>query len=371
MIYLDYAASSPLFPEVLDTVTRISCNCFGNPGALHGAGADARRILRESRKQLAQILAVRPEEIFFTSGATEANNWAVKAGCLRPGKRHIVCGAAEHSSVLEAVKAMERSGFSVTWLKPDAQGRISPEAAVAAMTPATALLCVQAVNNETGVIQNVEGLAAAARRVGALYLCDGVQSFGHTRQNLHKADLITLSAHKLGGPRGVGCLVIRQPHNLPPMIHGGGQEFGLRSGTENVPGIAGFALAAQLSARLLDQEIPQLQKLTDRLRQGIREIAPEAEFAGDKADRHPGIFSCRIPGITGEEMVIRLAEAGICASPGSACGAGNSAPSHVLLAMGYAPKEAAEFFRLSPGRHTTPEEIEQTLTVIRQIARHP
>lgn len=371
MIYLDYAASSPPFPDVLDTMIRNSGNCFGNPGALHQAGADARRILRESRKQLGQILSVRPEEIFFTSGATEANNWAVKAGCLRPGKRHIVCGATEHSSVLEAVKAMERNGFSVTWLKPDTQGRISPQSAAAVMTPATAMLCVQAVNNETGVMQDVDGLAAAARSAGALYLCDGVQSFGHTRQELHKADLITLSAHKLGGPRGVGCLVIRHPHNLPPLIHGGGQEFGLRSGTENVPGIAGFALAAQLSARQLSQEIPRLQQLTDRLRQGIREIAPEAEFAGEQTDRSPGIFFCRIPGITGEEMVIRLAEAGICASPGSACAAGNSAPSHVLLAMGYTPIEASEFFRLSPGRNTTRSEIEQTLTVIRQITHHP
>lgn len=371
MIYLDYAASSPLFPDVLDSVIRNSRNCFGNPGALHRAGADARQILQNSRRTLAQILSVRPEEIIFTSGATEANNWAVKAGCLRPGKRHIVCAATEHPSVLEAVKAMARSGFSVTWLKPDAQGRISPEDAAAAMTSATALLCVQAVNNETGVMQDVAGLAAAARKAGALYLCDSVQSFGHTRQELHKADLITLSAHKLGGPRGVGCLVIRQPHHLPPLIHGGGQEFNLRSGTENIPGIAGFALAAQISARQLDKELPRLQQLTDRLRQGIQEIVPEAEFAGDEAVRHPGIFFCRIPGITGEEMVIRLAEEGICASPGSACGAGNSAPSHVLLAMGYPAKEALEFFRLSPGWNTTPAEIEQVLTVIRQITQHP
>lgn len=371
MIYLDYAASSPLFPDVLDTIIWNSRNCFGNPGALHRAGADARQILQKSRKALAQILSVRPEEIFFTSGATEANNWAVKAGCLRPGKRHIVCSATEHSSVLEAVKTMERSGFSVTWLKPDAQGRISPEAAAAAMTSATALLCVHAVNNETGMMQDVAGHAAAARKAGALYLCDGVQSFGHTRQELHKADLITLSAHKLGGPRGVGCLVIRQPHHLSPMIHGGGQEFGLRSGTENVPGIAGFALASQLSFQQLDNEIHRLQQLTDRLQQGIREIVPGAEFAGAQTGRRPGIFFCRIPGITGEEMVIRLAEEGICTSPGSACGAGNSAPSHVLLAMGYAPKEASEFFRLSPGWNTTAAEIEQTLTAIRQITHHP
>lgn len=371
MIYLDYAASSPPFPEVMDLMSRTALECFGNPSALHQAGADARQVLQKSRRALARLLSVRPEEIIFTSGATEANNWAVKAGCLRTGKRHIVCAATEHPSVLEAVKAMERVDFSVTWLKPDAQGRISPEDAAAAMTPATALLCVQAVNNETGVMQDVAGFAAAARKAGALYLCDGVQSFGHTRQELHRADLITLSAHKLGGPRGVGCLVIRQPHHLPPLIHGGGQEFSLRSGTENIPGIAGFALAAQISARQLDKEIHRLQQLTDRLRQGIQEIVPEAEFAGDEAVRHPGIFFCRVPGITGEEMVIRLAEEGICASPGSACGAGNSTPSHVLLAMGYPPKEASEFFRLSPGWNTTAAEIEQTLTVIRQITHHP
>lgn len=367
MIYLDYSASSPPFPEVMEEVCRVSLETFGNPGALHQAGSAARAVLQKSRKALARLLQVRPEEIFFTSGGTEANNWAVKLGVSRPERRRIVCSAAEHSSVLEAVKAMERAGCPVTWLKPDRQGRVSPEAAAAAMGPDTALLCVQAVNNETGVLQDVDALADAAHRVGAAYLCDSVQSFGHVVQNLHKADFLSLSAHKLGGPRGIGCLVIRQPHRLSPLLHGGGQEFGLRSGTENLPGIAGFALAARLSAEALPEEAARLEQLTQLLRSGLREICPGVGFAGGSAERSPGILSCRFPGISAEEMVILLDEHGICTSPGAACGAGSGKPSHVLLSMGYSPREAGEFLRFSPGRNTTEEEILETLRIISEI----
>lgn len=367
MIYLDYSASSPPFPEVAEEFCRVSLEAFGNPGALHQAGAAARSILQDSRKALARLLQVRPEEVFFTSGGTEANNWAVKLGASRPDRRHIVCSAAEHSSVLEAVKAMERTGCHVTWLLPDRQGRISPESAAAAMGADTALLCVQAVNNETGVLQDVDALAHAAHSFGAAYLCDSVQSFGHAAQDLHKADFLSLSAHKLGGPRGVGCLIIRQPYRLSPLLHGGGQEFGLRSGTENLPGIAGFALAARLSAEALPEEAPRLEQLMQLLRSGLRDLFPRVEFAGGDAVRSPGILSCRFPGISAEEMVILLDEHGICASPGAACGAGSGKPSHVLLSMGYSPREAAEFVRFSPGRNTTQEEILETLRVISEI----
>lgn len=369
MIYLDYAASSPPFSEVNETVLRTSSDIFGNPGALHGAGARARAVLQESRRQLAAALNVRPEEVFFTSGGTEANNWAVKMACAASSRRRIVCAATEHSSVLETVKAMGRAGFQITWLNPDREGRIRPEALDAVIGPDTALVCVQGVNNETGVIQDVDNLAAAAHRAGAAYLCDGVQSFGHIRQNLHKADFISVSAHKLGGPRGAGCLVIRHPHRLPPLIHGGGQEFGLRSGTENLPGIAGFALAAQLSGRQLAREELRLRQLMQQFRDGLYDLCPGVTVAGNGAERSPGILCCRFPGITGEEMVIRLDEQGICASPGAACGAGSGKPSHVLLAMGYSPRETREFLRFSPGRDTTEEDIRKTLGAIGEIIR--
>ena len=368
MIYLDYAASSPPFPQVIEKISITARDHFGNPGALHTVGAGARAILQESRRQIAQCLRVRPEEVYFTSGGTEANNWAVQAGCA-PGKTHIVCSAAEHSSVVEAVRRMQRQGCEITWLNPDPDGRISPEAAEATLRPNTALLCVQAVNNETGVLQDVDTLARMARSHNVPYFCDGVQSFGHVSQNLHKADLISISAHKLGGPRGIGCLVVRQPWRIPPMILGGGQEFGLRSGTENLPAIAGFALAAALSCQHLSQEQQRLQNLQASLEQGLRSICPHIQIAGEAAPR-TGITFCRFPGISAEEMVMRLDLKGICVSPGAACAARTSDPSHVMLSMGCSPREAAEFVRFSPGRETTAEEIRKTLSAIEDICEN-
>ena len=368
MIYLDYAASAPPFPEVLDRLCATAAECYANPGAIHRAGAAARQILQESRRTLAQLLHVRPEEVFFTSGGTESNNWAVQAGCSFTGKKHILCSAAEHSSVLEPVRRMERSGHPVTYLRPDRQGRFTPDAVLEALRPDTALLCIQAVNNETGVIQDVDALAELARAHHVRYFCDAVQSFGHTGQDLSGAGLVSLSAHKLGGPRGVGCLVLRQPLAPPPMLLGGGQESGGRSGTENLPGIAGFALAAQLSARSLPDELPRLEALRQLLEQSLVRACPEAEIAGGQAPRS-SILSCRFPGISAEEMVMRLDLKGICASPGAACAAGNGAPSHVLLSMGYTPGEASEFVRFSLGRGTTREDILRTADAVADICQ--
>lgn len=366
MIYLDYAASSPPFSQVMEKTNSVSLHCYGNPGAVHTAGDAARSVLHESRKTIASALQVRPEEVFFTSGGTEANNWAVKYGCSLPGRRHILCSAAEHQSVLASVRYMERKGYDVTYLRPDASGRILPGDVQAALRPDTALLCVQAVNNETGVIQDMEALSELARRNGTRYLCDSVQSFGHLRQNLHKADLISLSAHKLGGPRGIGCLVVRQPHRLPPLLDGGGQEFGLRSGTENLPGIAGFAEAARLSLSSLPQEQRRIRELADLLEQQLRLLEPGLQIAGESAPR-TGIVCCAFPPFSGEEMVMRLSLKGICASPGAACAARNQEPSHVLLSMGYPPAEASRFLRFSLGRNTTPQEIFETVAAVEAI----
>lgn len=368
MIYLDYAASSPPFSEVLSHVSATAAEAYGNPGSLHSAGAKARQRLQESRFILAGLLKVRPEEIFFTSGATEANNWAVSSCCTAPGKKHIVCFCAEHSSVLEPVRLFQKKGYDVTYLSPDKSGRLDPDAVESALRRDTALLCVQAVNNETGVLQDVDALAQIARKHRVPYFCDGVQSFGHLSQNLHKASLISLSAHKLGGPRGVGCLVVRQPMDASALLLGGGQEFGRRSGTENTPGIAGFALAAQLCAQNLSREQQRQEKLRLLLEQGLQQVWPGAEIAGVSSPRS-SILSCRFPGISAEEMVMRLDLAGICTSPGAACAARSSAPSHVLLSMGYSPEEAASFVRFSPGRCTTEAEILETIHAVETIQK--
>lgn len=368
MIYFDYAASSPPFPEVISRVSNVSETVFGNPGALHSAGAEARKILQESRRILAQRIGVRPEEIFFTSGGTEANNWAVRIGSALNGRKHIVCSSSEHSSVLESVRKMEKKGYCVTYLSPDHCGLLRPEAVEAALRPDTGLLCIQAINNETGVVQDVDALSRIARKHRVLYFCDAVQSFGHADQCLHRASLISISAHKLGGPRGVGCLVIRQPLAASPMILGGGQEFGCRSGTENIPGIAGFALAAELSCRELAYEQARLDTLRQLLEQQLRQACPLLEIAGGDAPRGH-ILCCRFPGISAEEMVVRLDANGICTSPGAACAARSGAPSHVLLSMGYPAKDAWEFLRFSLGRNTTEAEIRHTANIITDILR--
>jgi len=239
----------------------------------------------------------------------------------------------------------------------------------AALRADTGLLCVQAVNNETGVMQDVEALATLARRNGTRFFCDGVQSAGHCGQPLHRADFISLSAHKLGGPRGVGCLVVRYPHSLPPLIHGGGQEYGSRSGTENIPAIAAFSAAVKLSAQMEQGEAQRLRELSDTFVTRLREWIPALEVNGENAPRHPGIVNCRFPGVAGEEMVLRLDGAWICASPGAACSAGRNEPSHVLLAMGLSRQQAAEAVRFSFGRLTTREEIEEAARQLCDIYR--
>lgn len=362
MIYLDYAASAPPYPQAAEKQLQVMTDTFGNPGAIHTAGNRARRILQESRRTLARLLNVREQEIFFTSGGTEANNWAVRLGI--PGKRHIVAAATEHKSVLEPLRQLERQGYAVTYIRPDQQGRILPALVEKSITPDTGLICVHGVNNETGVLQDVDALAELAKKRGIPYFCDGVQSFGHVGQNLHKATIISLSAHKFGGPRGVGCLVVRYPSFPQPMIHGGGQEQGKRSGTENVPAAAGMATAAELAAAEPEEK---LRELRDALEKKLKEAAPVMVINGEKAPRHPGILNCRFPGITGEEMAARLDLKGICVSPGAACGAREGQPSHVLLAMGQTEQQAKEAVRFSMGRLTTMDEINTTAQAVAEI----
>lgn len=368
MIYLDYAASSVPFPEILSHACAVASEAFGNPGALHCAGTQARQILQKSRFVLAEKLNVRPEEIFFTSGGTESNNWAIRIGCSASARKHIVCSAAEHSSVLEPLRQLQKKGYSVTYLSPNRDGYLSPAAVEAALRPDTGLLCVQAVNNETGVLQDVDTLSQIARCHRIPYFCDAVQSFGHTGQHLHHADLISLSAHKLGGPRGVGCLVVRQPLVPSPMLLGGGQEFGYRSGTENIPGIAGFFLAAERACQMLPQEAPRMESLRRQLEDLLLSVCPDLEIAGKGMPR-TSILCCRFPGISAEEMVSRLDLRGICVSPGAACAARSHVPSHVLLSMGYTPAEASEFVRFSPGWKTSEAEICLSAEAIAEIIK--
>lgn len=355
MIYLDYAASAPPYAEVCALSAETAAKTYGNPSSIHPAGTAARRLLRESRQRFAAAMNVPPECVIFTSGGTEANNTVLMSVRNAP-RRSIVLAASEHHSVLNAAMQLKKLGFSVTEILPDSRGRILPEAVSAALTRDTALLCVHAVNNETGTVQDIAAMAELAHSVGALYHCDAVQSFGHLSLPLECADFVSVSAHKFGGPRGAGALIAKQGALSAPLIFGGAQEFSLRAGTENLPAIAGMALAAEMVQAELESESVRLEELSELLVSLLREKLPVELTSGD-APRASGILSLRFPDKSAEELVTRLGEAGICISAGAACTVGSSSPSHVLTAMGFSPKEARETVRISLGRLTTEDEI--------------
>lgn len=357
MIYLDYAASSPPYAEVCARVAETMETIYANPAAIHSAAAPARRILRESRRTMAELLGFRDSSVIFTSGGTEGNNTAVRGAARLTERKKLLLGAAEHSSVLQPALALRREGYAVELVKPDENGRIRPEDIAEKLTRDTALVSVQAANNETGTLQDIEGIAALAHGVGALYHCDAVQSFGHTELPLSCADLVTLSAHKFGGPRGVGVLALREGLMLPPLICGGGQELGLRSGTENIAGIAGMALAAELACGECRAEEMRLRALSELFVALLRREKPDIVLHSGNAARLAGILSLRIPGVSAEALLVKLDRRGICLSAGSACAARDPSPSHVLLSMGLSPQEAGETVRVSIGRLTTEQEL--------------
>ena len=368
IIYLDYAASAPPYEQVYPHMTAVVSEVFGNPSSLHGAGAAARKLLRQSRCRLAELLGCDPQHVIFTSGGTESNNTALLAVQNSP-KRRIVISATEHPSVLRAAERLKTQGFSIVYVQPDARGIILPDAVRRALDRDTALLSVHAVNNETGIMQNIAAMAEAAHQVGALYHCDAVQAFGHVDLPLSCADLVSLSGHKFGGPRGVGVLMAKDTSLLSPLLVGGHQEFSLRAGTENLPGIAGFTLAAELALGEQAAEHSRLGSLSSLLWDLLARDIPGITLNGGDAPRFSGLMSLRFPGVKAEELQSRLSEAGICVGVGAACASSNPSPSHVLTAMGLTKKEAAETLRISLGRGTTEEEIRTTAQALINIFR--
>lgn len=363
MIYLDYAASAPVYDDVCSLTARLMSESFANPSSLHAAGNEARRILRQSRQSAAALLGFTPECIIFTSGGTEANNTAIMS--VRNGtRRNIVIAATEHHSVINAAIELKKLGFSVTEVYPDSRGVISPEAVAKALSRDTAILSVHAVNNETGTVQDISAMAELAHGVGTLYHCDAVQSFGHISLPLECADLVSLSAHKFGGPRGAGILAAKPNTLSAALLFGGKQEFGLRAGTENLPAIAGCALAMENVCREFGDEYKRLSALSELLLSALREKLPDIELTSGDALRAPNILSLHIPNMSAMELVTRLSEKSICISAGAACTLGSSSPSHVLTAMGMSAKTAREVVRISLGRLTTQEDI---LTAAKEI----
>lgn len=371
MIYLDNAATTPLRPEVRQAMEPYLSASFGNPSGLHQAARAARRAVDEAREELAGVLGCAPAEIVFTSGGTEADNLAVTGsalGALGQGASRAVacCSAVEHPAVLQPSRFL--GGIALPVLPEGVLDLEAAEAVLAVEAGDVAVVSLMLVNNETGVIQPLAALAVAARRLcpSALVHCDAVQAlrWRPVAAETAPADLVSYSAHKVGGPKGTGALVVRGPARarLAPLARGGPQERQLRAGTENVAGIVGFARAASLADKERAETLEKVGRLADRLCRGVFALAPGAVLAG--AERVPGICNIGFPGVSGEELLLLLDAAGVCASGGSACASGALEPSPVLLAMGLGEKEARSHVRFSLSPENTEEEIDQLLAAL-------
>jgi cysteine desulfurase len=364
-IYLDNAATTRVHPAVAATMAHALTDGFGNPSSLHAAGREARKAVEDARAAIARHLRCAPREIVFTSGGTEADNLALfgAARALRAKGAHVVTTAIEHPAVHEAARALESEGVSVTFVGVDAAGRVDPAEIERALRPDTTLVSVMLVNNETGVIQPVAEIARRVRPRGVLVHTDAVQALGKMPVDIGSlgADLLAVSAHKIQGPKGIGALYVRKGVALLPRQIGGHQEWDVRPGTENLPGIVGFAAAVERAHRDLPGRIEALRALRDRLERGLAGRAGGVRVHGAGADRSPAILNASFEGVDGESLLIALDRMGVCVSTGSACASGSAEPSRVLAAMGIPRETAKGAVRFSLSDETTAEEIDAAI----------
>lgn len=373
-IYLDYSATTPPRPEAIALMQRIMVEQWGNPSSLHQWGQRAAIVIEQARVQVAGLIHAVPEAIVFTSGGTEADNLAI-VGVARSytTPQHLIISSVEHSAIAEPVRWLEAEGWDVTRLPVNAQGRVNPDDLRAALRSNTVLVSIIYGQSEVGTVQPIETLGQIVRSHGALFHTDAVQVAGRISINVQTlpVDLLSLSSHKLYGPQGAGALYVRPGVNLLPLMGGGGQEFRLRSGTQAVPVIAGFGLAAMLALQELPAETARLRSLRDRLFDQLADVA-DLVPTGDRLHRLPHhvsfcLHSADGEAITGKTLVRQMNLAGIAISAGAACNSGKLNPSPVLLAMGYGDRLAKAGIRLSLGQHTTVEDIDWTAMVLKQI----
>jgi cysteine desulfurase len=353
--YLDHAATTALRPQALAAM-REQWASVGNPSSLHAAGRRARRAVEEARESLAARIGADPADVIFTSGGTEADNLAVKGIARRSGRRRILVSAVEHHAVLEAAAALTREGFAVERLPVDGSGRVDPDSVAAALDTDVALVAVMWANNEVGTIQPVARIVEVCRRRGVPLHCDAVQALGQVELDVSGIASVALSAHKVGGPVGVGALVLDRSLDVEPLIHGGGQEREVRSGTLDAAGVAGFAAA-------IAAQHPDLSGLRDRLVAGVRDVVPDARLHGHPSERLPNNAHFSFPGCSQDTLLMLLDRAGIAASTGSACTAGIPRPSHVLTAMGES-EAAGSSIRFSLGWNSTGRDVDAVLEAL-------
>ncbi|MBI2852635.1 MAG: cysteine desulfurase NifS [Chloroflexi bacterium] len=370
-VYLDYAATTPTRPEVVEAMRPYFTEAFGNPSSLYSYGQEAKGAIETARTKVAALINARAEEILFTSGGTEADNLAlVGVAYASEGKKdHIITSMIEHHAVLETAKFLEKRGFKITYLPVDAYGMVNPDDVRKAITPKTALVSIMHANNEVGTIQPIEEIGQIAKDGGAYFHTDAVQTTGHIEVDVNKlgVNLLSMSAHKLYGPKGVGALYVRKGTRIASLMHGGEQERRRRAGTENVPGIVGLGVAAELAGEEMREEAERLIGLRDRLTQGLMERIEHLHYNGHPLKRLPNNVSICVGFIEGESMVLNLDLDGICVSTGSACSSASLEPSHVLAAMGLPPELVHGTLRFTMGKWTTEGDIERVFEVLPKI----
>lgn len=370
-IYLDHAATTPVSPAVKKAMEPYFDRCWGNASAVYGTGREARKAVEQARRQAAAALGAEPREICFTSGGSESDNQAIlgAAFAMKDRGKHIITTAIEHPAVLNTCAWLEKQGYEITRVSPDREGRIPAEDVLRALREDTILISVMTANNETGVLQPVAEIGRAAREKGVLFHTDAVQALGAVPADVNElnADLLSLSAHKFYGPKGVGALYIRKGTRIDSLIHGGEQERGLRAGTENLPGIVGLGAAIEEAVLRRKENAAKLRALRDRLEEGILSGIPGTRLNGNREKRLPAHCNIAFEGIDGEALLLRLDLAGIACSGGSACTAGNQEISHVLRAMGLTEREARGSLRMTVGLRNTEAEIDETLRALTAI----
>jgi len=367
MIYLDYNATTPCDPRVVEAMLPFFREHFGNPSSLHRLGQTARQALEKARSVIARSIGARDEEIVFTSGGTESNNLAIRGvvQALRKKGNHLVTSSIEHHAVLNVFRALEKEGFAVTYLPVDREGLVHPEDLRKALRPETILVSIMHANNETGVIEPIEELSRIVHEHGAVFHTDAVQTVGKipVRVDDLGVDLLSASAHKFYGPKGVGFLYIRKGTRLVPQILGGHHERGRRAGTENVPGIVGMAKALEIAQDEMHEEARRVGTLRDRLEEELQARIPDIVIVSHRAPRLYNTSLVLVEYVEGESLLLNLDFEGICVSSGSACTSSSLEPSHVLLACGYPHALAHGSIRFSLGKWTTEEEISRVVTV--------
>lgn len=368
-MYFDHAATTPLDGEILEKMLPYFSEAYGNPDSVHSYGRNARRGADGARDRIARLLSCRSSEVYFTSCGSESNSWAIKSALAANGFKRILVGSAEHHSVINCARQLEKQGLEVVFLPVNSCGKVELSTLESALTGGPALVAVMSANNEVGTLNDIPALSALAHENGSLFFTDCVQTAGKRLLPTHCADMLSFSAHKFYGPKGVGGLFIKNGVRISPLVNGGEQERGLRGGTTNTPGVVGMSFALEKAQRKMAENNAFVKELRDGFERAILSEIPDVRINGDLSDRIEGISNITFFGAEGAALLIKLDLNGIAASLGSACASGSIGASHVLTAMGMSEREALSSVRFSFGIDNTPAETQSAVEIIKRVVR--